>query len=524
MQSLRPFALKVETHMSGKTFAKLPYAFPQSKLSSWKTVQARAAQLSGFQPALYDCCVNSCVAYTGVYSNAESCPYCQEDRRNSRGKPRQQFVYLPITPRLKALMANRETAQRLHYRADEHVHEPDIIRDVMDGSHYRTLLNKKVVVNDRELPHQYFQDPRDMALGLSTDGFAPFKRRTKTAWPLIVINYNLPPEIRPLMENILGLGVIPGPKKPADFDSFLWPFTQELLHLAVGVHAYDSLSDDFFALRAYLLLVFGDIPAISMVMRMKGHNGSCPCRMCTIRAVRIPDSRNPIHYVPLDRARHPDVRNNPDPDIIRIYNATALPLRTHDQFLAQATEVQSSSTAAESERLSKQYGIKGVPMLSALPSLSFPTSFPYDFMHLIWENVVKNLMQLWTGEYKSLDTGTEDYELEKSVWEAIGEASAASGDTIPYIFGPRPPNVASDRVSWTADTRSFWTQYIAPILLEHRFKQRKYYDHFVLFVQLIRKCLQFELSQDDITEIRNGFVSWVHKYERCVITSSSRWA
>ncbi|KAH9850528.1 hypothetical protein C2E23DRAFT_735077 [Lenzites betulinus] len=135
-------------------------------------------------------------------------------------------------------------------------------------------------------------------------------------------------------------------------------------------------------------------------------------------------------------------------------------------------------------------------------------------MHLIWENVVKNLMQLWTGEYKSLDTGTEDYELEKTVWEAIGEASASSGDTIPYIFGPRPPNVASDRVSWTADTRSFWTQYIAPVLLERRFKQRKYYDHFILFVRLIRKCLQFELSQDDITEIRDGFVSWVCKYER----------
>ena len=72
---------------------------------------------------------------------------------------------------------------------------------------------------------------------------------------------------------------------PEDFDSFLWPFVKEMLRLAIGVHAYDILSDDFFALRAFLILVFGDIPAISMIMHMKGHNRLVPCRMCTIRGI-----------------------------------------------------------------------------------------------------------------------------------------------------------------------------------------------------------------------------------------------
>ncbi|KAJ3005166.1 hypothetical protein NUW54_g4465 [Trametes sanguinea] len=514
LECLRPFALKVETHMPGETFAKLPYAFPNANLKSWKAIQSRAAQLSGFEPERYDCCINSCVAFTGVYADEDHCPFCQAPRWNAQRRPRQQFIYLPIIPRLKAQMANREMAQRLQYRATEHVHENGVIRDVMDGTHYRELLNKKVNVNGRELRHYFFEDPRDMAFGLSTDGFAPFKRRTKTAWPLILINYNLPPEIRNLLSYILGLGVVPGPKKPVDFNSFLWPLTRELLRLAVGVHAYDILSDDFFALRAFLLLVFGDIPAISMVMRMKGHNGSCPCRMCAIRAIRIPDSRNPIHYVPLDRSRHPDVRDSPDPDVVRQYHPEQLPLRSHDQFLAQATEVQFASSVTDEERLAKAYGIKGVPLLSVLPSLSFPASFPYDFMHLIWENVVKNLMQLWTGAYKSLDTGTEDYEIDARIWDAIGEASAAAGDTLPYVFGPRPPNVASDRISWTADTRSFWAQYVGPVLLERRFKHQKYYDHFVLLVKLIRRCLQFELTQEEVEEIRDGFICWVQKYEQ----------
>ncbi|KAI0671051.1 hypothetical protein C8Q78DRAFT_973583 [Trametes maxima] len=135
-------------------------------------------------------------------------------------------------------------------------------------------------------------------------------------------------------------------------------------------------------------------------------------------------------------------------------------------------------------------------------------------MHLIWENVVKNLMQMWTGQYKGLRTGREDYELHPTVWQAIGDASAASGNTIPGIYGPCPPNVASDKMSWTADTRSFWIQYVGPVLLAGRFTHRKYYTHFVLLVRLIRKCLQFEITDQDIEDIRTGFISWVKEYEQ----------
>jgi len=49
-------------------------------------------------------------------------------------------------------------------------------------------------------------------------------------------------------------------------------------------------------LRAYLVVVFGDIPAVLMLMHMKGHNGISPCRMCSIQGVRAPDGKT--YYVP----------------------------------------------------------------------------------------------------------------------------------------------------------------------------------------------------------------------------------
>ena len=86
------------------------------------------------------------------------------------------------------------------------------------------------------------------------------------------------------------------PKKPLDLDSFLWPVIQELLQLEIGVSAFDALLQSIFTLHAYLIVVFGDIPAVSLIMRMKGHNTIVPCRMCEIRGIRKPGAKT--HYMP----------------------------------------------------------------------------------------------------------------------------------------------------------------------------------------------------------------------------------
>jgi hypothetical protein len=406
----------------------------------------------------------------------------------------------------------------MRYRAgpgpNQHDHKPGTVNDVFDGLHYRTLLDTHVVINDKEYPHKFFSDSRDIALALSTDGFAPFKRRRYTAWPLLLFLLNLPPEIRIHIEHLPCLGVIPGPKKPKDSDSFMYPAVEELLNLARGVTAYDKLVGELFKLRAYLILVFGDIPAVSMLMHMKGHNGYRPCRICNISGLRIPGSKATTNYVPLDRSCHPSVQG--DDTAVKVYDATNLPLRTHGEIMEQGRQVDASRTNTEADRLSKEYGVKGVPVLSHVPGISFPASFPYDFMHLIWENLIQNLVLLWTRKFKDLDEGSGSYELPPKVWEAIGAATAAAGSTIPSSFGARPPNVADERSATTADTWSFWTLYLGPILLRQRFNSQKYYDHFVDLVKLLNICLQYEYSAVDIETMHVGFIAWVKKYEEYV--------
>lgn len=517
-QIYRDFLWKMKNNVSNEAFRELRYLHPNNDgMLSWKATQQRIGRVSNLQPQLYDCCRNSCVCYVGQYADLDRCPFplCNlpRYREGARKRPFRQFTYIPLIPRLKAFLANQAQAEKMRYRADYDSKErvEDVIKDVFDGTLYRRLLGRRVQpIDGPSQHHRYFESPTDIALGLSTDGYAPFRRRAKTAWPLLIFNYNLPPDVRFHLENVLCLGVIPGPKKPQDFDSFLWPLITELLELELGIDAWDAKDRRSVKLRAFLLLIFGDIPAVSMAMKMKGHNGMCPCRFCEICGVRIPEQRHSPYYVPLSRTGHPDVetgRSRPT------YNARDLPRRTHASFMDQARKVAFADLVREREEWARDSGIKGISVLSYLSSVCFPESFPYDFMHLAWENVVKNLHTMWFDDFKSLGTGTGNYKLPKEVVELIGRESAASGPSIPYAFGPAPPNIASDKVSWTADTRSFWTLHLAPALLCDRLPHA-YYTHFMDLVKLFSMCLEYDMDRSKLPVLREGFAAWVEQYEK----------
>ena len=302
LKDIRAFNYFVMQGTTREAYEALRFAFPQLEdISSIYLAQKTVARLSGLSPKYVDCCVNSCCCYTGKYKILERCPFpdCNEPRYDKDERPRKRFQYLPITPRLIALFLDKATAERMNYRHQHNeARDNEKVTDVFDGTLYQKLCKQQVTVNGKTLPHQYFSDRRDIALGLSLDGFAPFKRRSNSAWPVILFNYNLPPDLQTHLNHILCYGIIPGPKSVKDADSFLIPLYKELAQLSEGVDGVlDVTSQEFFILRAYLILVFGDIPAISKLLMMKGHNGYCPCRWCEITGIR--NTGEKVNYFPL---------------------------------------------------------------------------------------------------------------------------------------------------------------------------------------------------------------------------------
>ncbi|KAF7761749.1 hypothetical protein Agabi119p4_9741 [Agaricus bisporus var. burnettii] len=408
------------------------------------------------------------------------------------------------------MAANRQHAEKMCYRADFQ-HQAGHVKDIFDGSHYQSLLGKFVPTENGNTPFFHFSHERDIALGLSTDGLAPFKRRTQTCWPIILFNYSLSPDIRFQKKYCINVGTIPGPKKPHDMDSFLWPLIQELHELQLGVKSFDAISQSFFLLHAYLIVIFGDIPAVALLMRMKGANGISPCRVCSIKGVCGAGSKT--YFVPLRRDRVPQS------DPIR-YDPHELPIRDHDELMLQAKAVQSAPNKATSEKLAKEFGIKGTPILSTISSISFPSSFPFDFMHLIWENLIPNLILFWTASFKELDHEGQDYVISPHIWNEIGTTTAACKPMIPSAFGAPVPNIATQRSQMTSEMYSNWTLFIAPIVLRGRFKKDIYYKHFMKLIDLLKLCLALEITEGDLDVIEKGFVSWVQDYEHLYLQNN----
>lgn len=501
----RAFTFLVRSQLTKEQYPMIQETWPEiSQFYSEHVLRSKAQALAGVEPLRFDCCVNSCVCFTGHYASLEKCPRCNQPRfevgSHGKKKPRSQFFYIPLIPRLIAYLKSPPVASAMQYRS-QHQHVPGSFRDIFDGTNYQALQSAPITIHGEPIdpPTTYFQDPRDIALGLSTDGYGILTHGQATAWPLILFNYNLSPEMRFHSDNLLALGVIPGPNKPGDIDSFLVPLAEVFFLLAAGVGTYDVLSESQFILRAFLLIVFGDFPAVSMLMKMKGVNGISPCRSCKIKAIPVPtdNNRTGTYYVP------------PSTDLTGLG-------RSHGELMAQADLVDKASTKAEAEMFSKEFGIKGRSILSELDSMSFPQSFPPDFMHIAWENVTNTLVTLWSGDYKGLDEGNHKYHINKAAWKEVGARGAASSANIPSTFGPQIPNIFEKGSFMTADMWSFWVQFLAPVFLRDSFEKPECYEHFIDLVYLFGLCLQRDISAADVDTIRTGFINWVDGYSRCV--------
>ncbi|QRW14127.1 Transposase family Tnp2 protein [Ceratobasidium sp. AG-Ba] len=500
-------ATRLRTHFSRSTWDDLrlgvcaEHEIP-SEFIAWRRLRI----LSGLDTVPYDCCINSCLCYLGRFADLEACSFCGEQRYAANHKPRRVFHYTPLIPQLRALFQNTAMVTKLRYRSEADVdRELGVTHDVFDGQDYRRLRATPI---DQPGGYCFFDNPEDIALGLSTDGVTLFKRRRRglsTAWPIILINYNLHPRHRTKLENVLCVGVIPGPLQCKDINSFLEPLLDELLKLQEGVEC-SGLSPEgvayVFTLHAFLILVFGDILAVSKMTAMKGHNGVAPCRACYMQGYPCPLARTTVYYIPLRR---------PDNEIP--HSPVELPMRSHVEFLADLRAIEAAPTRAAREFLQKDLGINSRSIFTRLKSIDLSSSFPYDIMHLLFENLVPNMIKHWTGTFKWLDAGQNGgYVIDEVVWKVIGKQTAAATRTIPAEFVGTLPNIADDTKLFKAEAFAFWFQYMAPILLRGRLNE-PYYSHFLKMREIMLLVMQFKIEDEEIDFLERMVGEWVNEYE-----------
>ncbi|XP_056686007.1 uncharacterized protein [Spinacia oleracea] len=274
--------IKVSGHWPEKSFSLLLNAlqkafnydpkFPKSSREAQKYTKDL-----GLNYVKIHACVNHCILYRKEYENADSCPICEESRwkegsgefddsvtflesqGTSQRLPRITRLVLrhfPLVPRLQRLFMSSKIAKHMRWHKDRKRVDKDILRHPSDSKAWEKL--------DDSFP-DFAADPRNVRLGLSTDGFNPGAHLgTKySIWPVFLVPYNLPPWMCMASPYITLSLLIPGPKSPGnDINVFLEPLIDELQELwEVGVKTYDSHSRQNFNMKAALFWTMSDFPA-----------------------------------------------------------------------------------------------------------------------------------------------------------------------------------------------------------------------------------------------------------------------
>src|SRR5258707_3932700 len=215
------------------------------------------------------------------------------------------------------------------------------------------LCQTQVTINGAGLDHHFFSDIQDVTLGLMLDGFQIFKAQrdgSTTCWPLITLNFNLPPEICTWLAHIIPLSIIPGLKAPKDFNSFLHPFIDKCKKLTAGIWVFDSHENKTFKLHVYLISVHGDMMAIKYIMNFKGPNGKSPCCVCHITRVQDTLQTQTRFYVPLTQPHNQCIG-------LISYDPHNLPLHSDDKYRTQLMNIQNVHSVGSQTQHEKDYGI-----------------------------------------------------------------------------------------------------------------------------------------------------------------------
>ncbi|KAG1747849.1 uncharacterized protein EDB91DRAFT_1235805 [Suillus paluster] len=271
-------------------------------------------------------CINSCMAFTGPNSNLVECAICSEPCydpikfANSQGKekvPHLVTTSFPLGPHFMSTGAKQ------------------FYSDFLDGEAYHEAVHDGRIGND------------DIVVMMSIDG-AQLYQSKQSDW------------------------IIPGPNKPKNVDSFLFPgFHHPATIQKEGLHQ---------SYHSYLFLALGtaDGPGLVYLNGLVGHHGKHGCHLfCSCGTHYYPALLKPDNFIQAG-SDHAD------------QCVEDLTLCSHEDYIQKLNIVLGSNRLATG--ISKPSIFLG---FSPQHTLSVPFCFRSDIMHLMSLNIPDLLIPLW---------------------------------------------------------------------------------------------------------------------------------
>ena len=348
--------------------------------------------------------------------------------------PLKTYPYKSLSSSLQEFLLRPEFVKSCHHWKSRTT-QTGFRADVYDGNIWRDFQ----VVNDK--PFLSSTDALSLGLMLNVDWFQPYKHSSYSVGAIYLTIMNLPRSICFKRENVILIGIIPGPSEPKhNINSYIEPLVEELIEFWEGiplkVHSNATTESSIINVRCALLSVACDLPAGRKLCGFLAHSAKLGCSKCLKEFHGVPGS---MDYSGFDRSAWRS-RNNND----------------HREKIQRVCQ---GRTKTEQSALESQFGCR----FSSLLKLSYfdaPRMLVVDPMHNLFLGTAKHMLQYWLQNEiipRSKHTHIQNYVDSIAVPSGVGRiphkiASSFSGFTadqfknwvilfsIPSLYGILPPD------------------------------------------------------------------------------------
>ena len=507
---------------------KVLQAVSQLEILSLYRVRKLAASLTEFRPTKIDMCPKSCLAYTGEYKDLEYCPHISTTgnlcgtprfRDSSKKHSRAQVTILPVMDTIKALFSNAEISHSIRHRDRCLKSALDIVGRLVSGD---TSTPRTYCDFGDSAMHEYhyiglglFQDCRDIAFVLSTDGAQLTMKKHSNTWLLILTILNLPPDIRYKCGVIINLAT-PGPNSPGLIETFIRPLFEEMAQANEGIWIWGALDSSWFTHRAWIVMGAGDMLGSAKINGMAGHTAKHGDRLTTVQGAKASTKKGAkALYYPMT----PPENDKFNPQRPPSYNLTQLPMRNEEDYWKAIKALESSHSKAQKSKITKDTGISRLPLCAASQAFTHPAFFPIDPFHLFYENDMAYIWDLWT-----IHTKPDEINLHLPTEKAqrFGEAISAAMKTLPPSFcGPvRDPFLKRQSQYKVYEWMALLHWYILPIGMELGLDARVL-ENFSDFVSAIEFSMTVKSRSDaDIASLHATIWKFLIGFEALYVGSN----
>ena len=342
----------------------------------------------------------------------------------------------------------------------------DFMADITDGKVWKELVTS---ISPDRTPVNI------LGLLINIDWFQPYKDISYSVGVIYAVIINLPRSLRYKEENVIIVGIIPGPHEPKKhINSFLGPLVSELLEFHTGMWLSTSIGWQF--LRCVLMCQSSDIPATRKAAGFLGHHANKGCSRCLKSFPKVGDS---LDYSGFERHRWPK--------------------RTNFIHRQKAYKTLASKTKADRKRIESENGARFC-ILFELPYYDAIRFTAIDVMHNLFLGTAKNVVHIW----KDLNLlCTNDF---KTIQQRILLVN------VPVDVGRIPYKIDTGMSSMTAEQWKNWTC-IYSLYLLHDLLPSEHLNCWWLFVRACIILCKPLISNADIDRADELILEFCKQFE-----------